>query len=59
MSPGFGLGDEIDNKSPLVQVNVWQLFNAPQMTGLILGLRSANERRRYFVKTSVIGWVQA
>ena len=26
--------------------------------GLILGLRPANERRRYFVKTSLIGWVQ-
>ena len=28
-------------------------------TGLILGLRSANERRRYFVTTSLIDWVQA
>ena len=27
-------------------------------TGLILGLRPANERRRYFVATSLIGWVQ-
>ena len=27
--------------------------------GLILGLRPANERRRYFVPTSLIGWVQA
>ena len=27
--------------------------------GLILGLRPANERRRYFVTTSLIGWVQA
>ena len=25
-------------------------------TGLILGLRPANERRRYFVTTSLIGW---
>ena len=25
-------------------------------TELILGLRSANERRRYFVTTSLIGW---
>ena len=30
-----------------------------QETGLILGLRPANERRRYFVTTSLIGWVQA
>ena len=27
--------------------------------GMILGLRSANERRSYFVTTSLIGWVQA
>ena len=27
--------------------------------GLILGLRPANERRRYFVPTSLIGWAQA
>ena len=27
--------------------------------GLILGLRPANERRRYFVTTSLIGWTQA
>ena len=28
-------------------------------TGLILGLCPANERRRYFVTTSLIGWAQA
>ena len=27
-------------------------------TGLILGLSPTNERRRYFVTTSLIGWVQ-
>ena len=27
--------------------------------GLILGLRPTNERRRYFVTTSLIGWAQA
>ena len=27
--------------------------------GLILGLHPANERRRYFVMTSLIGWAQA
>ena len=27
--------------------------------GLILGLLAANERRRYFVTTSLVGWVQA
>ena len=29
------------------------------IAGLILGLRPANERRRYFVTTSLIGRVQA
>ena len=29
------------------------------ITGLIPGLRPANERQRYFVTTSLIGWVQA
>ena len=29
-----------------------------QDTGLILGLRPANERRHYFVTTSLIGWAQ-
>ena len=28
-------------------------------SGLILGFRPANERRRYLVTTSLIGWVQA
>ena len=32
---------------------------SPQLSGLILGLRPANERRRYFVTRSLIGWVQA
>ena len=29
-----------------------------QIAELILGLRLANERRRYFVTTSLIGWTQ-
>ena len=29
------------------------------MIELILGLHPANERQRYFVMMSVIGWVQA
>ena len=29
-----------------------------QFTGWFLGLRPANERRRYFATTSLIGWVQ-
>ena len=29
------------------------------ITGMIIGLHLANERRHYFVTTSLIGWVQA
>ena len=29
------------------------------LPGMILGLRPANERRRYFVTSSLISWVQA
>ena len=38
---------------------VW-LFHVPDhmRSGLILGLRSANERRRYKVTPSLIGWAQ-
>ena len=32
--------------------------NPPYMSGLILGLRLANERWRYFVTTSPVGWAQ-
>ena len=38
------------------QVPIAQIFNI--LTGLILGLHPANERRRYFVTTSLIGWAQ-
>ena len=34
-------------------------LNTLVSTGLILGLHRANERRCYFVTTSLIGWVQA
>ena len=37
-----------------------KLFSSTRkVSGLILGLRPANERRRYFVTTSLIGWAQA
>ena len=40
---------------------LWILMTAiwPFQAGLILGLRPANERRRYFVTTSLIGGAQA
>ena len=31
----------------------------PPPTGLILGLRPANEKRRYFVTTFLIGWAHS
>ena len=39
---------------------IWDKFWRPVSSGsgLILGLRPANERRRYFVTTSFIGWAQ-
>ena len=35
---------------------IWCENDSP---GLILGLRQANERRRYFVTTSLNGWAEA
>ena len=34
-------------------------FSDAWISGLILGLHPANERRCYFVTTSLIGWAQA
>ena len=41
----------------LYSLGSWQqqLDNKPRLN---LGLRPANERRRYFVTTSLIGWAQ-
>ena len=41
-----------------VQIVFYLYFHYISYTGLILGLRPANERRRYFVTTSLIGWAQ-
>ena len=36
------------------------IYHRPtHITGMIMGLHPANERRRYFVTTSLIGWTQA
>ena len=52
----------------ITQMQLFCTFNArmvsivltiPSSTGLTLGLRPANERRRYFVTTSFIGWKHA
>ena len=37
----------------------WHQPGRDNDTGLILGLRPANERRHYFVMASLIGWAQA
>ena len=43
----------------LTQDNLCLALTGIYITGLILGLRPTNERRRYFVTTSLIGWAQA
>ena len=43
-------GDDDDTDDPYAPLST---------TGPILGLRPVNERRRYFVTTSLIGWAQA
>ena len=35
---------------------IWQVMNTPLLSGLILGLRPTNERWRYKVTPSLIGW---
>ena len=41
------------------QLGSFFICGSASFSGLILGLRPANERRRYFVTTSLIGWAQA
>ena len=41
---------------PACQIKAWFIWYTSPDTGLILGLHPANERRRYFVTTSLIGW---
>ena len=49
-------------RNQLCCINFWSFTysaeNKLSKSWLILGLRSANERQRYFVTTSFIGWVQ-
>ena len=40
-------------------MEIWDIIWDSMIPWLILGLRPANERRRYFVTTSLTGWVQA
>ena len=63
----FGIGPI--NRLDCYTAQAWCLWNCrwggmqqghqfSDVTGLILGLRLANERRRYFVRTPPIGWAQ-
>ena len=46
-------------RNPQIYVSGKRPMSPEPITGLILGLRRANERRRYCVTTSLIGWAQA
>ena len=46
------------NQSPVSALNSIYRACISYNSGLILGLRPANESRRYFGKTSLIGWAQ-
>ena len=52
----LGLGHNELNRAMVIFQLPAQEFNG--YAGLILGLRPANEIRRYFVTTSLIGWAQ-
>ena len=53
------MGFPIQRQHLYIESRPWQLMPWAAMSGLILGLRPANERLRYFVTASLIGWVQA
>ena len=53
------MNNEINQFFPVLFVPCIHAYISQEyITGLILGLRPANERWRYFVTTSLIGWVQ-
>ena len=56
-SPVFFMVFLILRRGSLVSSRV-MLNNVDRCSGLILGLRQANERRRYKVTPSLIGWAQ-
>ena len=43
---------------PMLAYHELNMYDEKYSTGLILGLRPANEIRRYFVTASLIGWTQ-
>ena len=62
---GLGGGDRIVSEEQAKNLIKWLSYLSDDChiiwleAELILGLRPANERQRYFVTTSLIGWAQA
>ena len=61
----FSLMNSLTNcASQSTHIEIWGVLQSLKpdqintYSGLIIGLRPANERRRCFVKTSLIGWAQ-
>ena len=50
-------GASLSAQAKMAQVKI-KVSDAPCQSGLILGLRPTNERRRYKVTPSLIGWAQ-
>ena len=59
ISPNAGTPSYIVSECVMIRNDQRRLFVSYGLPWLNLGLRPANERRRYFVTTSLIGWVQA
>ena len=57
-NPNGGIGPTRSSHHLLVQVHLMSAQQNRQHSGLILGLRPTNERRRLKVTPSLIGWAQ-
>ena len=53
------LYDVFQNCIPPATITSPETSHDSAIAGLILGLHPANERRRYLVTSSLIGWAQA
>ena len=47
----------MNNKLALVQIMAWQQAGNRPLSGIILCMHPANERRRYNVTSPLIGWL--
>ena len=54
----YHLHDTKPLPEPILPYHELNMYDEKYSTGLILGLRPANERRCYFVTPSLIGWAQ-